>query len=384
MKILVAEPLASEGLEILRAPPRGRREGRPLAGGARRDHRRLRRARRPQPGQGRRRDDRRRHPPRRHRPGRRRRGQRGPRGRHPGRDHRRQRPHRQHDLGRRADDRPDARRWPAGPPPPTPRCAAASGSAAQFTGVELRGRTLGHRRPRQDRPGRRGPRPRTRDEGHRHRTRSSPPSRPPSTASSSSTFDELLARAGRHHRPRAAEHGRPGPHRRRGRIDKMKPGVMLVNVARGGVVDEAGRGRGARDGQDRAAPAIDVFENEPPAGSPLLDAPNTVLTPHLGASTAEAQVARGRGGVRAGHRRPGRALGPVRGQRAAAHAGDGRAIAPYLPLAETLGRIARAVSRGGVQDADRGGRRRARRPRRVAARPPPRSAASSRRPPRSA
>ena len=68
----------------------------------------------------------------------------------------------------------------------------------------------------------------------------------------------------------------------------MKPGAYLINVARGGVVDEAAVASALSDGR-LAGAAIDVYEHEPPRDSPLLGAPNTVLTPHLGASTREAQ-----------------------------------------------------------------------------------------------
>jgi len=73
-------------------------------------------------------------------------------------------------------------------------------------------------------------------------------------------------------------------------IERMKPGVLLLNVARGGVIDEADLAAALRAGKVAGA-GIDVYNTEPPTGSPLLDAPNTLLTPHLGASTAEAQVA---------------------------------------------------------------------------------------------
>jgi len=70
---------------------------------------------------------------------------------------------------------------------------------------------------------------------------------------------------------------------------KTKRGVRIINCARGGLVDEAPLAQALRDGQVAGA-ALDVFEVEPlPADSPLRGAPNVVLTPHLGASTAEAQ-----------------------------------------------------------------------------------------------
>jgi D-3-phosphoglycerate dehydrogenase / 2-oxoglutarate reductase len=72
-------------------------------------------------------------------------------------------------------------------------------------------------------------------------------------------------------------------------IAQMRPGALLVNVARGGVVDEAALAAALSDGR-LAGAAVDVFEHEPPRDSPLLTAPNTVLTPHLGASTGEAQA----------------------------------------------------------------------------------------------
>jgi len=71
---------------------------------------------------------------------------------------------------------------------------------------------------------------------------------------------------------------------------KMKKGVRLVNVARGGIINENDLCEAAKSGQVAAA-ALDVFEKEPlPADSPLLKVDNIIVTPHLGASTVEAQV----------------------------------------------------------------------------------------------
>ena len=72
-------------------------------------------------------------------------------------------------------------------------------------------------------------------------------------------------------------------------IAAMRPGVILVNAARGGLVDEAALAEGLASGQLGAA-GLDVYETEPlPADSPLRGAPHLVFSPHLGASTFEAQ-----------------------------------------------------------------------------------------------
>lgn len=76
----------------------------------------------------------------------------------------------------------------------------------------------------------------------------------------------------------------------RERFATMKPGVRIINCARGGIVDEADLAAALHEGVVAGA-AIDVFEQEPiNPDSPLLRAPNVVLTPHLGASTREAQI----------------------------------------------------------------------------------------------
>jgi D-3-phosphoglycerate dehydrogenase len=75
-----------------------------------------------------------------------------------------------------------------------------------------------------------------------------------------------------------------------GAIAKMKPTVRIINCARGGIVDEAAIAEAIETGKIAGA-ALDVFDNEPLGESPLTKlGSNTILTPHLGASTAEAQV----------------------------------------------------------------------------------------------
>ncbi len=103
------------------------------------------------------------------------------------------------------------------------------------------------------------------------------------------SLDELLARSDflTIHTPKTKETtkllGKKAFH-------KMKPGVRLINCARGGIVDEAALYEALTEGKVAAA-ALDVFETEPPpADFPLRTLPNVILTPHLGASTEEAQA----------------------------------------------------------------------------------------------
>ena len=73
------------------------------------------------------------------------------------------------------------------------------------------------------------------------------------------------------------------------RIGKMKPGVRIINAARGDLIEAGALAEAIKSGHVAGA-AIDVYEVEPPpADFPLRDLPNVVLTPHLGASTLEAQ-----------------------------------------------------------------------------------------------
>ena len=101
------------------------------------------------------------------------------------------------------------------------------------------------------------------------------------------TLDELLAQSDfvTIHMPKTPETtGMIGDEQ----FATMKPTAFIVNVARGGLIDEAALHRALTAGTIAGA-GLDVFVNEPPVGSPLLALPNIVVTPHLGASTDEAQ-----------------------------------------------------------------------------------------------
>ena len=120
---------------------------------------------------------------------------------------------------------------------------------------------------------------------------------------------------------------------------KMKTGVRLVNCARGGLVDEAALLEAVESGKVAAA-AMDVFAQEPlPADSPLLGNDKIITTPHLGASTTEAQE--GVALTVAEQMRDYLADGTLRGAVNAPSmaAKELEAFQPYIDLAEKLGRF---------------------------------------------
>lgn len=69
----------------------------------------------------------------------------------------------------------------------------------------------------------------------------------------------------------------------------MKKSAYIINVARGGIIDEAALYEAIKE-EKIAGAAIDVFEKEPCTDSPLFQLENVIATPHLGASTVEAQI----------------------------------------------------------------------------------------------
>lgn len=81
------------------------------------------------------------------------------------------------------------------------------------------------------------------------------------------------------------------------RLDRMKPNAILINAARGGLVDESHLKKKLRDGHLSAA-AFDVFEDEPPQDQELLNLPNFLATPHIGGSAQEVILEMGRSAIR--------------------------------------------------------------------------------------
>jgi D-3-phosphoglycerate dehydrogenase / 2-oxoglutarate reductase len=124
----------------------------------------------------------------------------------------------------------------------------------------------------------------------------------------------------------------------------MKPGARLVNTARGALVDEQALAKAIESGH-LAGAALDVFAEEPTTSSPLFTQQNVVVTPHLGASTAEAQD-------KAGVTIAEQVLLALSGQFVpnAVNVDAGAvpdALRPFLPLVEKLGRLYCALASGG-------------------------------------
>ncbi|MGI9606639.1 MAG: phosphoglycerate dehydrogenase [Acidimicrobiales bacterium] len=118
------------------------------------------------------------------------------------------------------------------------------------------------------------------------------------------------------------------------RLRDAKPGLRIVNVARGGIVDEADVADAIRSGTIAGA-GLDVFDHEPVTESPLFGLPQVVVTPHLGASTVEAQD---RAGVTIAEQVSLALAGDFVpfAVNVAAH-GVSEEVRPFLPVAEQLG-----------------------------------------------
>jgi D-3-phosphoglycerate dehydrogenase / 2-oxoglutarate reductase len=126
-------------------------------------------------------------------------------------------------------------------------------------------------------------------------------------------------------------------------LARAKPGIRIINVARGGIVDEEALAEAIRIGHVGGA-ALDVFSAEPTTDSPLFGLPSVVVTPHLGASTREAQDKAGDTIAE----QIGLALAdefvPFAVNVSAAEASE--TVRHFLPLAERLGQIYTALAEG--------------------------------------
>ncbi len=126
---------------------------------------------------------------------------------------------------------------------------------------------------------------------------------------------------------------------------KMRDGVRVLNVARGGLLDEVALAEALESGKVAGA-ALDVFPSEPMTESPLFSMPGVIVTPHLGASTAEATD-------RAGYQSAEQVVAALDGgvvstavNIPAIGAEDMAALGPFLPLATQLGRLAMSLAEG--------------------------------------
>ncbi len=117
---------------------------------------------------------------------------------------------------------------------------------------------------------------------------------------------------------------------------KAKPTLRIINVARGGIIDEAALAAAVRDGVIAGA-ALDVFDAEPTTESPLFGLESVVVTPHLGASTREAQDKAGDTIADMVQMALAGDFVPFAVNLAVAEVHDN--LRPFLPLAERLGRL---------------------------------------------
>jgi D-3-phosphoglycerate dehydrogenase / 2-oxoglutarate reductase len=135
-------------------------------------------------------------------------------------------------------------------------------------------------------------------------------------------------------------------------FDMAKKGVHIINVSRGGVIDEPALAQAIKDGKVAGA-AIDVFECEPPEkGNPLCGMTEVVVTPHLGASTREAQY---KAGVAiADQVIAGLTGGFVSGavNISMPHKEVVETLRPYMPLCEKLGRLFVNLTRGAISEIE--------------------------------
>ncbi len=146
------------------------------------------------------------------------------------------------------------------------------------------------------------------------------------------------------HLPRTAEtEGLLGEHE----LSLMKPGARLINTARGGIVDEEALAKALSDGRLGGA-ALDVFADEPTTDSPLFGLDNVVVTPHLGASTREAQDKAGTTVAEMVRLALNGEFVPY-AVNVSAGAEVSEIVRPFVPLAEKMGSLVAGLAEGGVR-----------------------------------
>jgi D-3-phosphoglycerate dehydrogenase len=132
-------------------------------------------------------------------------------------------------------------------------------------------------------------------------------------------------------------------------FSKMKDGVKILNVARGGLIDYDALNDALRSGKVGGA-ALDVFPSEPMTESPLFELDNVVVTPHLGASTTEAQD---RAGVQTAEQIDAALSGEMVSNAVnipKVGTEDMKVLEPFIPLAGRLGRLAVSLAGGTTID----------------------------------